>query len=85
MVGIKKLILKGNGELRLSVGDVLRTAGWRSVNDFTPGLYMLGSGTWESKTVALTGSYRFGNQNVKAARQRKTGLEDEAGRVKSGN
>jgi iron complex outermembrane recepter protein len=84
-MAIKKDILKGNGELRLNVGDVLRTAGWRSVNDFTPGLYMLGKGTWESKTYNLTGTYRFGNKNVKSSRQRSTGLEDEAKRIKSGN
>jgi iron complex outermembrane recepter protein len=84
-MAIKKNILKNDGELRFSVGDVLRTAGWRSINDFTPGLYMLGSGTWESKTYTLTGSYRFGNKNVKGSRQRKRGLEDEARRIKSGN
>jgi len=26
-------------------------------------------------------SYKFGNQNVKRSRNRKTGMEDEAGRV----
>lgn len=83
--GVKKKILKGDGELTLNFGDILRTAGWKSVNDFTPGLYMLGSGTWESRTVSLNGTYRFGNKNVKAARQRKTGLEEEGSRIKSGN
>ncbi len=84
-MAIKKELFKGDGELKFSVGDVLRTAGWASINDFTPGLYMLGRGTWESKTYALTGTYRFGNKQVKAARQRSTGLEDEARRIKSGN
>jgi iron complex outermembrane recepter protein len=66
----------------LRVGDVLRTAGWAGENIFTPGLRMLASGTWESKTVTLNFSYRFGNAELKGARQRKTGLEEERGRVK---
>lgn len=84
-MAIKKNILKGNGELRLSAGDILGTAGWNSRTISTPGLDMNMGGTWESRTYTLTGTYRFGNQNVKSARQRKTGLEDEARRIKSGS
>jgi iron complex outermembrane recepter protein len=84
-MAVKKNLLKDKLELRFSVGDVLRTAGWKSINDLTPGLFMRASGTWESKTYTLTGTYRFGNTNVKSARDRKTGLTDEARRVKSGN
>jgi iron complex outermembrane recepter protein len=84
-MGIKKDILDGDGELRFSAGDVLRTAGWSGSNGFTPGLKMNMNGTWESRTYTLTGTYRFGNKNVKSARQRKTGLEDEARRIKAGN
>jgi iron complex outermembrane recepter protein len=83
--GIKKKILKGDGEVSISIGDILRTAGWRSVNDFTPGLYMTGGGNWESRTYALNASYNFGNKNVMASRQRKSGLEEENRRIKSGN
>lgn len=81
-VGLNKKILKDKGEIRLRVGDVLGTAGWKGENLFTPGLYMLAQGTWESQTVTLNFSYRFGSSDVKSARQRKTGLEDEKGRVK---
>jgi len=83
-VGLQKKILKDKGELRLRVGDILGTAGWAGENLFTPGLYMLAAGTWESQTVTLNFSYRFGSSDVKSARQRKTGLEDEKNRVKSG-
>ena len=84
-VGLQKKILKDKGELRLRVGDVLGTAGWGGENLYTPGLYMLAEGRWESQTVTLNFSYRFGSNEVKGARQRKTGLEDEKNRVKSGH
>lgn len=82
--GIKKQLFDGNGTASLSFGDILRTAGWKSVNDFTPGLYMTGEGTWESRTVRANFTYRFGNKNIKGARQRKTGLEDVSRRLGGG-
>lgn len=84
-LGVRKQILHEKGTISLSVGDVLGTAGWRSVNDFTPGLYMKGRGNWESQTVKLNFSYRFGNNEIKGSRQRKTGTEDVNSRIKSGN
>jgi iron complex outermembrane receptor protein len=65
----------------VSFGDILRTAGWASVNDFTPGLYMRGNGRWESRTVRFNLNYRFGNNNIKGAQQRKTGVEDVNSRI----
>jgi iron complex outermembrane recepter protein len=84
-IGLQKKILKEKGELRLRVGDVLGTAGWAGENLFSPGLHMTAAGRWESQTVTLNFSYRFGSNEVKGARQRKTGLEDEKNRVKSGH
>ncbi|HAD12953.1 MAG TPA: TonB-dependent receptor [Saprospirales bacterium] len=81
-IGLQKKVFNDKGELRLRVGDVLGTAGWGGENLFTPGLKMLANGTWESQTVTLNFSYRFGSTDVKGARQRKTGLEDEKNRVK---
>jgi iron complex outermembrane recepter protein len=81
-LGIQKKILDGKGDLRLRFGDILHTAGWNGENIFTPGLSMTARGTWESRTVTLNFSYRFGSSEVRAARQRKTGLEDESRRVK---
>ncbi len=83
--GIKKQLFDGDGTASVSFGDILHTAGWKSVNDFTPGLYMVGSGTWESRTVRASFTYRFGNKNLKGARQRKTGLEDVSRRIGGGN
>ncbi|MCC6462659.1 MAG: TonB-dependent receptor [Saprospiraceae bacterium] len=79
--GIKKEFLDGKATASLAFGDILRTAGWRSVNDFTPGLYMVGRGNWESRTVRFNLNYRFGNTNIKGAQQRKTGIEDVNSRI----
>ena len=83
-LGIQKKVLDGKGDLRLRFGDILGTGGFAGENLFTPGLKMNVSGTWESQTVSLNFSYRFGSAEVKGSRQRKTGLEDESKRVKSG-
>jgi hypothetical protein len=80
--GIQKKILDDKGEIRLRFGDILHTAGWKGENLFTPGLIMTAAGHWESRTVTLNFSYRFGSAEVKGARQRKTGLEDENKRIK---
>ncbi|MFN0036130.1 MAG: TonB-dependent receptor domain-containing protein [Saprospiraceae bacterium] len=84
-LGVRKQVFGDKGTISLNVSDVLGTQGWRSVNDFTPGLYMKGNGKWESQTVKLNFNYRFGNKNVKGSRQRKTGTEDVNSRIKSGN
>lgn len=80
-VGMQKNILKGKGTIKASVTDVLWTQYWRSKNEFA-GVYIDGQGKNESRTFRLNFTYRFGNNNVKAARDRKTGLESEAGRIK---
>lgn len=84
-LGIQKKVFNDRGELRLRFGDILHTAGWKSKTVFTPGLDMKAQGNWESKTVTLNFSYRFGSAEVKGARQRKTGIEDESRRVKGKN
>jgi iron complex outermembrane recepter protein len=81
-LGFQKKLWDGKGELRLRFGDILRTAGWGGNAVFVPGLDMTANGTWEARTTTLNFSYRFGSSDVKAARQRKTGLEDEKNRVK---
>ena len=82
-MGVKKQIFNGNGSISLRASDILGTTGWRMVNDFTPGLYMQGTGRNENQNVTLSFSYRFGNQNVKGSRQRKTGTEDVNSRIKT--
>ena len=80
-LGVQKQILKKQGTVKLSVTDIFLTNPWTATSNFG-GLYIKGGGRWESQTVRLNFTWRFGNNQVKAARQRQTGLESEAKRIK---
>ncbi len=82
--GVQKKVLQGRGNLKASVSDVFLSMRWRGVSEFG-GLYSVASGGWESRQFRLNFTYNIGNQEVKAARRRDTGLEDEQKRVKSEN
>jgi iron complex outermembrane recepter protein len=82
--GIQKKMLKDKATLKLNVNDVFWTQKFRgsfAFNDIDVQIV----NRWESRTARMTFTYRFGNNKVASARQRQTGLEDEKGRVKSGN
>ncbi|UEG49886.1 TonB-dependent receptor [Ferruginibacter lapsinanis] len=83
-VGFQKLLLQKRATIKIAATDILYTAPWSSVNDFG-GTYIKGKGSWESRTFRVNFSWRFGNSQVKSSRQRKTGLESEASRIKGGN
>ena len=78
--GVQKTILKGNGNIKASVSDIFRTLKWKGTSDFA-GQRTVASGNFESRQLKLNFTYRFGNSQVKAARQRKTGLEEETKRA----
>jgi iron complex outermembrane recepter protein len=82
-IGVAKKLWDGNGTLKLSFSDVFKTSRWAAYTDLGK-LHMDMSGTWEGQRASVNFSYRFGNKNVKGARERKSGLEDEKNRVKSG-
>jgi iron complex outermembrane recepter protein len=81
-VGFQQPLLKKKATVKVSVTDVLFTQYWRAASDFA-GLYIRGEGRNETRTFRLNFTYRFGRSEVKQARQRKTGLESEAERIKS--
>jgi iron complex outermembrane receptor protein len=78
--GISKTVLHNNGTLKASVSDIFNTLHWTATSDFA-GQVIKASGGWESRQFKLYFTYRFGSTAVKAARQRKTGDEDESKRV----
>jgi iron complex outermembrane recepter protein len=82
-VGVQKLLFNNKGSIKLSYTDILRTMRWRGISDFG-GSYIDANGRWESQQLRMNFTYRFGNKQVKAARQRNTGNEDESKRIKSG-
>ena len=81
-IGFQKLFMQKKATIKISATDILKTASpWRAISDFG-GLYLNGKGGWESRTVRLSFTYRFGSNQVSGARQRQTGLESESKRIK---
>ena len=81
-IGVQKSLFKEAANLKVSVSDVLNTQRWGGESEFGP-LKMSGGGQWESQQIRINFTYYFGNRQVKGARQRKTGMEAEQGRIKS--
>jgi outer membrane beta-barrel protein/carboxypeptidase family protein/TonB-dependent receptor-like protein len=78
--GLSKTVLNNKGTLKASVSDIFNTLHWTATSDFA-GQYIKANGGFESRQFKLYFTYRFGSTSVKAARQRKTGDEDESKRV----
>jgi iron complex outermembrane recepter protein len=81
-LGVQRKFLKDKLNLRISASDIFYQAWWSGVSEFD-GMVSKGSGKYDSRRVAVSLGYRFGNDNVKS-RQRQTGLEEEGKRVGSG-
>lgn len=83
-LGLQKIIFKGKGTVRAGMGDVFGTLKWKGTSDFA-GVHSVFQGHGELQQFKLNFSYRFGNNQVKAAAQRKTGIEDEKKRTEDSN
>ena len=79
-LGVQKTIMQTKGTIKASMGDILGTMRWAGSSDFA-GQTTRVSGTWESRVFRVNFSYRFGNAQVKAARQRKAAIEEEQKRT----
>jgi iron complex outermembrane recepter protein len=78
--GLQRKMLHDRGTLKLSVTDIFRRMPWQGTSILGQ-LRINGAGGWESRLLRLQATYRFGNKEVKAARQRGTGLDDLNRRV----
>ena len=65
---------------RVAVSDILYTIPWRADTNFGE-VSIMGSGGSDSRQLRLSLSYNFGSQEVKKARRRNSGLEDESSRI----
>ena len=81
--GVQKNILKGKGNLKASVSDIFKTLHWKGSSNFA-GQLLTASGNFESRQFKLNFSYRFGSNQVKAARNRKAASEEETKRTEGG-
>lgn len=78
-LGLQRKFFDDKLNVRVSGQDLFYETGWDGESSFA-GLVSQGSGRWDSRRVSVSMNYRFGNQKIKS-RKRKTGLEDEAGRL----
>ena len=81
-MGIQKKILKDKGNIKLGVSDIFKSNKWTGISRFGA-LNLDIAGGWDSRRLKLNFTYNLGNSEVKAARRRSTGLEDEQRRIKS--
>ena len=75
-VGLQQVILKGKGNLKATVTDIFRTYPWSATNSASSQTLNI-NGAYESRQFRLNFSYRFGSNQVKQARQRKTSIDEE--------
>jgi outer membrane receptor protein involved in Fe transport len=81
-LGLQRKFLNDKVNAKLSVSDIFYESGWDGYSEFN-GLYSVGGGRWDSRRIALSLTYNFGNENVKS-RRRETGLEEERNRLGEG-
>ena len=82
-VGLQQVVLKGKGTLKATVTDIFRTYPWSATNS-TSSQTLNVNGAYESRQFRLNFSYRFGSNQVKQARQRKTSIDEENKRTQGG-
>lgn len=81
-LAIQKQFLNKKLNARLAFSDVLYTSPWRADATF-PNLVINADGGNDSRQVRFNLSYIFGSEQVKKARSRSTGLEEEKNRIGS--
>ncbi|OJJ14455.1 TonB-dependent receptor [marine bacterium AO1-C] len=79
-LAFQKRLMNNKLTARLAFNDILYSSPWNADTRF-PDLTIQGSGGWDSRNVAFTLSYNFGRKEIKRARKRKTGIENEKGRM----
>ena len=82
-LGLKKSLLNKQMDIKLSANDVFKMQRSVITSALASQNYIIRE-RWESQVFRITCTYRFGSNEIKAARQRSGSAEAEAGRVKSG-
>jgi iron complex outermembrane receptor protein len=79
-LSVQKKVWQDRGKITFTVDDVLNTMRWRQAGNAGNQQFDIYR-KWESRRVSVRFSCRFGNQNVKAVRDRETGTD--ASRIKT--
>ncbi len=82
-LGFKKSLLNKQMDIKLAANDVFRLQRSVVTSALASQNYIIRE-RWESQVFRFTCTYRFGSNEIKAARQRSGSADAEAGRVKSG-
>lgn len=82
--GLSKALWKNKATVKASFSDILHTLKFQGTQEFAGQLTRV-QARWESQQVKLNFVYRFGSNQIKAARNRNTGAEDENKRTQGGN
>ena len=81
-LAIQKQFFNDKLTARLAVNDVLFTSPWQGDTQFG-NLVIAGNGGGDSRQVRFNLAYNFGRDEIRKARNRQTGLEDEKGRIEN--
>lgn len=79
-LAVQKKFFDDKMTLRLAVNDVLYTSPWAGDTTFG-NVTILGDGGNDSRQFRVNITYNFGRNEIKKARKRDTGIEDEKGRI----
>lgn len=81
--GLSKQIWKNKGTIKLSYSDIFNSFHFTGRQEFAGQLTRVNA-HWESQQIKLNFVYRFGSNQVKAARNRNIGAEEENKRTQGG-
>ena len=79
-IALQKKFLKDKLNVRVAVSDVLFTSPWSGRTEFA-NVIINGRGGSDSRQLRFNLTYNFGNDQVKRAQNRNTGVEDEKNRI----
>ena len=78
--GVQKSLFNNKANMRIVLSDMFNLMKWSGTSNYA-GARNEANGKWESRQLKVSFSYRFGNTQVKQARQRKTGIDEESKRT----
>ncbi|MBT8261175.1 MAG: TonB-dependent receptor family protein [Bacteroidia bacterium] len=79
-IAFQKKFFNDRMTARIAFSDILYTIPWRGETQFGD-LSIMGDGGSDSRQVRFSLNYNFGRSEIKKARKRKTGIEDEQNRI----
>ena len=81
-LGFRKSFYDNKMSLKMNLNDVLNTMKNRGATNFA-NMNLNFSNKWESRVANISLTYRFGSNNIRPERQRKTSLDSESNRMKN--